>query len=212
MIDSHFIFNQKIILASASQTRLHLLQQAGFLVTAMPAYIDETAIKQTIPKPQTGMGEAMAMRLAELKAEKISKQYPNDMVLAADQLLILPKTDGGEQWFDKPKNLDVAKHHLRTLSGKTHFLATALVMYQAGGAIWRVLEKPTLTCWNFSDAFIDDYLSRVGEGVLLSVGSYQLEGLGIRLFSNIDGDYFSILGVPLLPLLCQLRLMTEEAN
>ncbi|MDI9313215.1 MAG: Maf family protein [Hydrotalea sp.] len=197
---------KKIILASASLSRLNILRGAGLDVTAVPAHVDETAIKKAM-QAAGARGEDVAMKLAELKAEKISKQQPDALVLGADQLLLLLKDGGGEIWFDKPKNLAEAKNHLSAFSGKTHFLATALVMYQGGMATWRVLEKPAMTCWAFDGVFIDNYIARAGNGILLSVGAYQLEGLGAHLFSRVEGDYFSILGLPLLPLLRQLRLM-----
>ena len=196
---------QKIILASASLSRLKILQAAGLDVVAMPAQVDEAAIKKAM-QATGASGEETAMRLAELKAEKISRQYADQIVIGADQILLLKK-DNSETWFDKPKNMAAAREHLLEFRGKTHFLATAMVMYQGGAATWRVFEQPTMTCWAFDEQFIDDYLARAGNGILSSVGAYQLEGHGATLFSAIAGDYFSILGLPLLPLLRQLRLM-----
>ncbi len=234
------IIDKKIILASASQSRLRILQQAGLDVVASPAHIDEAMIKKSMTLAGAN-GEEVAMKLAELKGQKIARQHnqqassdsPHDgrdmVILAADQLLILPhqaeggaqgdnqrgKVGGetsGETWFDKPSDMAMAKQHLRTLRGRTHYLATALVMLQGEQIIWRNLQKPALSCWQFSDAFIDDYLDRAGPAILSSVGAYQLEGLGATLFSEIKGDYFSILGLPLLPLLQQLRLMTAAGR
>ncbi len=243
-----FIIDKKIILASASQSRLRILQQAGLDVVASPAQVDEAMIKKSM-KLAGASGDEVAMKLAELKGQKIARQHdqqassdsPHDgrdmVILAADQLLILPhQTEGGEQvdkthdetggksggqsggktagetWFDKPSDMAMAKQHLMALRGRTHYLATALVMLQGGQIIWRNLQKPALSCWQFSDGFIDDYLHRAGPAILSSVGAYQLEGLGATLFSEIKGDYFSILGLPLLPLLQQLRLMTAAGR
>ena len=141
-----------------------------------------------------------AMRLAELKALKVSQAVPG-LVIGGDQMLAL-----GEEAFDKPKDLEAAKAHLRKLSGKAHTLETAIVICEGGVPVWRHLSRPRLTMRVLSDSFIEHYVAQVGEPLLATVGAYQLEGLGAQLFNRIEGDYFSILGLPLLPLLDYLRV------
>lgn len=139
------------------------------------------------------------MRLAELKAIKVSASNPG-FVIGGDQMLNLE----GEA-FDKPKDLEGARGHLRKLSGKAHTLETALVIAENGVPIWRHLARPKLTVRTLSEGFIDDYVEACGEALLSTVGAYQLEGRGAQLFTAIEGDYFSILGLPLLPLLDYFR-------
>lgn len=190
---------QEIILASASPSRRKLLENAAIIHRVVPAFVDEDEIKLSMKEeglPVLGVAEA----LAELKAHKVSRQHPESLVIGADQMLDLE----GE-WFDKPADLSTAACHLRALRGKTHSLPTAVVVYLGGQRIWHHLETPHLTMRSFSDAFIEEYLERAGEAVLTSVGGYQLEGPGVQLFSKVEGNFFAILGLPLLPLLSFLR-------
>jgi septum formation protein len=179
-----------IVLASASQSRARLLSDAGVLFTAEPAYVDEEGADAL----------AAAETLAELKAVKISRTYPQALVIGADSIL-----DFNGTWFDKPADMDHAKAHLMTLRGQTHHLATAAVVALGGARIWHVRDRPSLTMRHFSDAFLDQYLTAAGDVLLSSVGAYHLEGLGVHLFEKIDGDFFSILGLPLMPVLSFLR-------
>lgn len=179
--------------------RARLLLAAGVEVIIAPADVDEGEIKQSFrAEGATALDTATA--LAEFKARRISPRHPGALVIGADQILVC-----GSEWFDKPVDLDHAKAHLRALRGKTHGLATAAVVFRDGQRIWHHGETPKLTMRSFSDSFIDDYLAREGEDALASVGAYRLEGLGSQLFSHIEGDFFSILGLPLLPLLAFLR-------
>ena len=139
------------------------------------------------------------MRLAEMKAIKVSQTMAG-LVIGGDQMLNLD-----EQAFDKPADLDEARDHLRRLSGKSHRLETAIVIAENGEPVWRHLARPKLTVRPLNEAFIEGYVEACGDALLETVGAYQLEGRGAQLFSAIDGDYFSILGLPLLPLLDYFR-------
>jgi septum formation protein len=187
-----------LTLASKSHARRSLLSGAGLEFDARTAPVDEEAVKLSL-RAEGLSGFEQADALAEMKAVKVSAKTPG-LVIGADQMLILE-----DAVFDKPDGLEGARAHLLALRGKTHTLATACVIADAGRPIWRVMTLPKLTMRNFSDAFLDAYLEQVGEAVCSSVGAYQLEGLGAQLFSRIEGDYFSILGLPLLELLDFLR-------
>lgn len=176
-----------------------MLSAAGVHFEAIPAYVDEETVKQSL-KADGADALSAAETLAELKAVKVSNAHPEALVIGADSIL-----DLGGEWFDKPPDLDHAKAHLITLRGRTHYLATAAVVALGGKRIWHVQDRPSLTMRRFSDAFLEAYISDVGSSLLSSVGAYHLEGRGVHLFEKIDGDFFSILGLPLLPLLSFLR-------
>lgn len=187
----------RLILASGSAARARLLTSAGLAIEIVPSSVDEDEIKRA----NEGIAvEQLAMILARAKAAEVAMRNPDALTIGADQIL-----DCGGARFDKPKDRDQAAAHLRTFRGKTHRLITACTVYRGSEEIWRHTTIPQLTMWNFDDAFIADYLERAGDSVLTSVGSYLLEGLGSNLFEKIEGDYFSILGLPLLPLLAFLR-------
>jgi septum formation protein len=188
-----------VVLASASSSRKALLTSAGVGFETRPAHIDEDEIKRSLQGEGMNAGNGATM-LAEMKAQRISAVAPGALVIGADQILVC-----SGKWFDKPTDMDEARDHLRVLRGRSHELATSAVIVRDGRRIWHHAEKPKLTMRPFTDSFIDDYLARAGDGILSSVGAYHLEGLGAQLFSRIDGDYFSILGMPLLPLLAILR-------
>jgi septum formation protein len=191
--------SEAVILASGSKTRLALLQQAGLTVEAIAPSVDEQEMKAAF-QAEKAPAEACAEALAELKAVRISQRHPGALVIGADQML-----DCNGVWFDKPADQDHARAHLQALRGKTHRLVTAAVVARNGSRIWHTIDTANLTMRPFSDGFLDDYLRRSGPAVLSSVGAYHLEGLGAQLFSRIDGDFFTILGLPLLPLLGFLR-------
>ena len=187
----------RLILASASRVRATMLRAAGLDFDIIPAHADEAATKQAM----NGADPLdIAQRLAEIKAQAISATRPDAAVIGADQMLVC-----GADLFDKPRDLEEAVSHLRRLRGRTHHLCTAAVLVQDGTVLWRHTERPVLTMCDFSDRFIDTYLAAIGDDALLSVGAYQLEGRGAHLFERVDGDFFSILGLPLLPLLAFLR-------
>ena len=176
-----------------------MLAAAGVSVTALSPGVDESEVKLSLQGEGAEAGDA-AETLAELKAHRLSLRYPDALVIGADQML-----DCDGRWFDKPVDIAAARHQLQDLRGKRHQLVTAAVVMRAGQRIWHYIERANLTMRPFSDVFLDDYLEKTGDGVLSSVGAYQLEGLGSQLFSRVDGDHFTILGLPLLPLLDLLR-------
>lgn len=186
-----------LVLASTSATRRAMLAAAGVSHDAVAAGVDEEAAKAALGHLD---GRALADALAELKAIKVSARRPGDLVLGCDQTLELE--DG--TLLDKPG--DALGEQLRRLSGKTHRLHSAVVAAENGQPVWRHVERAKLTMRPLSDAFIDDYVAREGEAVAGCVGGYRIEGLGAQLFSRIEGSHFTILGLPLLPLLDWLRV------
>jgi septum formation protein len=188
-----------LILASASTSRATMLRNAGLDFDVRPARVDEEEIKLSLKNDGASLRDA-ATALAELKAHRISTAEPVDFIIAADSMVAC---DG--RWYDKPADMKDAREHLLSLRGKTHELVSAVVLARGGSVIWRHAESAKLTMRDFSDAFLDAYLAQAGDAVLSCVGCYQLEGLGAQLFSRIQGDHFTILGLPLLPLLDILR-------
>lgn len=190
-----------VILASGSQTRLTLLKSAGLAFTVLPAAIDEGAIKDALTSENSEIDPAdVAEVLARAKGEAVSAANPDSIVIAADQTLSL---DG--QIFSKPADLEEARDTLLQLRGKEHFLHSAVAIAEGGEVTWAHAESSRLKMRRFSFGFLGEYLVRAGDDVCQSVGAYQIEGLGLQLFEELDGDYFSILGLPMLPLLDELR-------
>ena len=187
------------MLASASSARAQVLDGAGVPYLRDPASIDEGVIKSAF-RAKGATAAAAAEALARAKAEAVSKRHHGALVLGADQIL-----ECGDVWHDKPADGERATSHLRTLRGRTHNLVSAVCVVQDGERAWRHVETARLTMWAFDDAFIERYLERAGPAALESLGAYRLEGLGMQLFSDIEGDFFAILGLPLLPLLAFLR-------
>ena len=188
-----------LILASQSATRKALLSQAGLRFTALPAAVDERSLEASLLDEGAG-GRAVATALSSAKAINISLQHPDALVIGADQTL----TFAG-QLLHKPVDRAAAKAQLRQLSGQTHQLHAAVALAQGGEVVWSYLDTVELTMRDVSAAEIEAVLDAEGEGVLASVGAYRLEGPSIQLFERVQGDYFSILGLPLLPLLAALR-------
>ena len=188
-----------VVLASASSSRAAMLRHAGVQVVIEPARIDEGEVKAALAAEGADASLA-AETLAELKARKISRRHDAALVIGADQIL-----DCDGVWHDKPEDLDQAARQLRALSGRTHRLVSAVCVVRQDMRIWHRVEEARLTVRPLGDRFIADYLAAVGPAALSSVGAYQLEGLGAQLFTRIEGDYFTILGLPLLPLLDVLR-------
>ena len=189
-----------IVLASGSQTRQRLLRAAGVGFSVDVAQIDETAVIESL-RAERAPAREVADLLAELKAVKVSARISGAFVIGADQVLSC-----GAELFEKPGTWGRAREQLLRLRGRTHVLSSAVSVARDGAVIWRDLAEARLTMRDFSDGFLDAYLAEAGEGILGSVGAYHVEGSGIQLFSCIEGDTFTILGLPLVPLLDFLRL------
>lgn len=188
-----------VILASTSAIRRQVLTGAGVPFEAVSPGVDEEAAKVSLRAAGAGPRD-QADALAELKALRVSAKRPG-LVIGCDQIL---QCDG--RAWDKADTLEEARERLRALRGRAHTLECAAVIARDGVPIWRLLKTSRLMMRDFSDAFLDDYLARHGEAALSAVGCYQLEGAGAQLFERIDGDYFAILGLPLLEILAFLRL------
>jgi septum formation protein len=167
--------------------------------TAVSSGFDEAPLKASL-RARNASAEEAAAALAEAKARAVARARHQDLVIGADQIL-----DQDGTWFDKPRTMNDARAQLQTLMGRTHRLMSAVVVVSGELLRWRHVEEAKLTMRVFGDDFLDAYLASAGEDILGSVGAYRLEGTGAQLFERIEGDYFTILGLPLLPLLDFLR-------
>ncbi|ABS13574.1 MULTISPECIES: Maf-like protein [Brucella/Ochrobactrum group] len=189
----------KLVLASKSPFRSALLKNAGIEFSTASADIDERAVEAPLYK--TGATpEEVAQVLAEAKALDVSEKNPGAVVIGCDQTLSL-----GDEIFHKPADMEAARRQLLKFSGKTHQLNSAVVLVKDGKTLWRHVSIARMTMRDLDPGFVGRYLGRVGDVALSSVGAYQVEGPGIQLFDKIEGDYFTIVGLPLLPLLAELR-------
>lgn len=189
-----------VILASKSAARAHILTAAGVPFTQAAALVDEAAAREAFQAEGVSVEDA-AIALAELKAAFVARQAPGDaVVVGADQILEL---EGA--WLEKPADAEAAKAQLRHLRGKRHRLVSGMVAYKGGARIWQHVDTARLWVRACSDSFLDRYVEEAGPAILGCVGAYQLEGLGSQLMARVEGDHFTILGLPLLPLLQFLR-------
>ena len=187
-----------IILASGSQIRRQILDGAGLDYSVKTSHVDEDAIKASMLQDGARPRD-IADALAEAKAMKVSRTNPG-FVIGADQIMVMDETI-----YDKPKDMAQARQRLLSMRNKTHFLIGAAVICEGGRPIWRHMAKTSLHVRDFSEAFLDQYLTAEGDTILSSVGAYKFEGRGAQLFTKVEGDFFSILGLPLLPILDYLR-------
>jgi septum formation protein len=189
----------KIVLASASPFRRALLSNAGVDFVSIPPEIDERAVEAPL-KDSGATPEDVALVLATAKAREVSERSPGSLVIGSDQTLSV-----GDEVLHKAADMDAARRRLLALSGKTHQLSSAVAIVRDDATLWSHVGVAHLTMRELSPAFIGRYLAKAGDQALSSVGAYQIEGQGIQLFEKIEGDYFTIVGLPLLPLLAELR-------
>lgn len=187
-----------LILASQSASRTAMLSAAGVPFTAEPAYADEAAVKEAMAGQHP---RDIADALAQLKAMKVSARHPGHLVLGSDSLAVL---DDGSI-LDKPTSREEAFDHLTRMSGKRHDLVSAAVIAENGQPVWRVVDQAKMFVRPLSPAFIDTYLDAEWPAIAGCVGCYRIEGPGVQLFSRVEGSQFTVLGMPLLPVLDYLR-------
>ncbi len=193
--------SREIVLASASRARREMLAAAGVPFTVDPANLDELALRNALLAEKKSVAPAhIAEALARAKAEDVSGRHGDSLVVAGDQVLAF-----GPELLTKAKDQAAARATLLKLRGREHELHSAVAFAEDGHVIWSRVETARLFMRDFSDAFLDDYLVRAGDRICQSVGAYELEGLGVQLFERLEGDYFTVLGLPLLPVLEELR-------
>ena len=188
-----------IILASSSSARARMLAAAGVAFDAIPPKVDEDAVKSSLIAEGAPPDE-IAATLAQVKSVKVSAAHPGSLVIGGDQVLEFKGS-----LFDKPKDMAEAREHLMALSAGCHQLISAVVISENGQPVFRAVKSVTLHMRPLSEEFLDAYLDQAGQSITGCVGGYQLEGLGAQLFYRIDGDYFVVLGLPLLDTLGYLR-------
>jgi len=193
------IHTPSLVLASQSLSRAQILDQVDIPFKAVPSEVDEAEIKDLAKRRGWSIQET-ALELARAKARAVTQFYPQDYIIGADQML---QCDG--RWFDKAVSLQEATEQLQFLQAKSHTLISACVIFHKGQEIWSTIVMPELVIRPLSPEFIETYIRRLGNEILSSVGCYQVEGPGAQLFEEIKGDIFTIMGLPLLPLMTELR-------
>lgn len=209
----------RLVLASQSRSRRAMMEHAGLTFDVIPSNIDERSMRSAF-EPERALDEDYPAEVAEMlaaaKATDVSAKIPDALVIGCDQVLALATERrmeiGGKRWsaasyeiFEKPADMEAARAHLARLRGRTHQLHASVAIAIGGEVQWTCTDSAELTMRDFSEGFLVQYLARAGARICESVGAYQLEGLGVQLFEQITGDYFTILGMPLLPLLEELR-------
>jgi len=193
-----------IVLASTSATRQSLLRSAGLSFSAVSPSVDEKMLMAANPQWQP---REVALKLAEAKAIDVSRNHADAWVIGADQVLAL-----GTSIYGKPSDRAHCREQLRELRGRTHALISAVVVARHGVLVWAHADQASLSMRDYSDAFLESYLDAIGDDCTTSVGGYKIEGLGVQLFKQVAGDHFTILGLPLVPLLEKLRDLGEIAS
>ena len=190
-----------LLLASASPYRRKILEAAGVAFEVVVAGVDEDVLKQELAqRSRKPTATEVAQALARAKAAAVSAKHPNAIVIGADQVLAL-----GDELLDKPGTSAAARTQLARLRGRTHRLVSAVTIAEGGKAVWSHVGEAVLTMRAFSDAFLDRYVAAAGPRIAGIVGAYEIEGRGIQLFERVEGDHFTIIGLPLVPLLAELR-------
>lgn len=192
--------SQTVVLASSSKTRQRILENAGVDFEMVSPRVDEEEIKAAMTAEQSGAAD-IADVLAEQKARSVSRHRPRDLVIGADQIL---EMDG--RIYSKPLDMPMARETLAVLRGREHRLFSCVCVLRDGQRLWHKADRAKLTMRDFSDEFLDAYLQSIGDRALAGPGSYRIEDVGSQLFSDVSGDYFTILGLPLFPLLDYLRV------
>lgn len=194
---------ERIILASGSAIRRQILDGAGLNYEVLVRPVDEAAIKESMLAENSRLRD-IADALAEAKAMRVSRQQ-SGLVIGADQIMVMADETGKDQLFDKPKDMEEVRTRLLSMRGKKHELVGAVVICENGVPVWRHLSRTKLWVREFSESFLDWYIETEGEALTKSVGAYRFEGPGSQLFEKVEGDFFAILGLDLLPVLQYLR-------
>ena len=194
---------ERIILASGSAIRRQILDGAGLNYDVVVRPVDEAAIKDSMLAENSRLRD-IADALAEAKAMRVSRQQEG-LVIGADQIMVMADETGKDQLFDKPKDMEEVRTRLLSMRGKKHELVGAVVICENGVPVWRHLSRTKLWVREFSESFLNWYIESEGEALMKSVGAYRFEGPGSQLFEKVEGDFFAILGLDLLPVLQYLR-------